>query len=302
LQAILAEGKVGSPEAFREACKASRHLLALRDREMSRLGEFRRLSGERSLEEWKAVLSDLRLPEGELLQSLDGSHGQRPSSGGLPLPPPVPSLTAAEEKERRVGAELSQAREHAARLAERIEQAFRGFRSDAEIDEDILQAEAAVRSLARNRQALNLAAATIREIARQQQEASAPQLGRAVEARFLRICGPRYQEVKVDPDFRVHVRESVSGQLREAECLSRGTQDQLYFSLRFGILELLGAAEEPCPCLLDEPFAAYDRRRIEQAFRILAEEAAARQLFVFTCREDVRDTARDHGAVEVGLG
>jgi uncharacterized protein YhaN len=78
--------------------------------------------------------------------------------------------------------------------------------------------------------------------------------------------------------------------------LSRGTQDQIYFALRFGILELISSAEEPCPCLLDEPFAAYDRGRIDAAFNILAGEAARRQLMLFTCREDVRDLALARGA------
>ena len=83
---------------------------------------------------------------------------------------------------------------------------------------------------------------------------------------------------------------------RSSSKLPRGTQDQLYFALRFGILDLLAAGEEPCPALLDEPFAAYDRGRLEEAFRILQDEAAHRQLILFTCREDLRDLALAHGA------
>jgi uncharacterized protein YhaN len=107
--------------------------------------------------------------------------------------------------------------------------------------------------------------------------------------------------VKIDPDFRIQVREPGSPELRAAESLSRGTQDQLYFALRFGVLELLGNEEEPCPCMLDEPFVAYDHERMCAAFGILEQEAARRQLFLFTCREDVRDQALARGAHLVPL-
>jgi uncharacterized protein YhaN len=110
------------------------------------------------------------------------------------------------------------------------------------------------------------------------------------------LCGRRYEEVKIDPDFQVWVRENDSGELRSAEHLSRGTQDQIFFSMRFGILDLISNEAEACPCLLDEPFAAYDRLRLKAAFEILAEEARRRQLILFTCREDLLEFARQHHA------
>jgi uncharacterized protein YhaN len=92
------------------------------------------------------------------------------------------------------------------------------------------------------------------------------------------------------------VREAESGELRSADHLSRGTQDQLYFAIRFGILDLVSNADEPCPCLLDEPFAAYDRLRLVEAYNILAEESLRRQLVLFTCREDLLEIARNRNA------
>jgi len=92
------------------------------------------------------------------------------------------------------------------------------------------------------------------------------------------------------------VREANSGELRLAEQLSRGTQDQLYFAMRFGVLDLVSNENEPCPSFLDEPFAAYDRTRLSEAFKILDEEAKRRQLILFTCREDLLDLARRQNA------
>ena len=80
------------------------------------------------------------------------------------------------------------------------------------------------------------------------------------------------------------------------ESLSRGTQDQLYFAIRFGVLDLISNEAEPCPGLLDEPFAAYDRPRLGEAFQVLAEESVRRQILLFTCREDLFDPALECGA------
>ena len=97
------------------------------------------------------------------------------------------------------------------------------------------------------------------------------------------------------------MREINTGELRPAENLSRGTQDQLYFAIRFGVLDLISNQEEPCPGLLDEPFAAYDRVRLGEAFEVLAEETARRQILLFTCREDLLDQAQKCGANIVRL-
>jgi len=152
-----------------------------------------------------------------------------------------------------------------------------------------------------NRLALGIALETLEELSRQQQEVLAPQLNAAVEQRFLRLCNHRYQEVKIDPDFQVWAREADTGELRLAEQLSRGTQDQIYFSVRFGILDIVSRAEEPCPSLLDEPFAAYDRTRLVEAFDVLQMEAERRQLILFTCREDLLDLARRQRANVIQL-
>jgi uncharacterized protein YhaN len=206
-----------------------------------------------------------------------------------------------EREERRLADLLAGKKEVYAGLVERVRQAFHNYRSPAELEEDLGGAERAVQHLTLNRKALNLALEGIQSLARLQQEVCAPQLNRAVEDRFLQICPDRYEEVKIDPDFRVQAREKSTAELRPAESLSRGTQDQLYFAVRFGVLDLLGNTQEPCPCLLDEPFTAYDGERMCAAFRILQQETSRRQLILFTCREDIRELAPQYGAHVISL-
>lgn len=295
---ILAEGVVETPEAFRQACQNSRRLVELRTREASRSREFERLRGALTLAQWKARLGEL-----EKLRGAAGDRGAEGGETGGPRPylPYLPTVEEAEEQEKNLAAMLAARRETHAGLVERVRQAFHNYRAPGEIEEDLAAAERTAAGLALERKALTHALESIRELARQQQENCAPQLNRVVEERFLQICPDRYEEVKIDPDFRIQLRERGTAELRSADNLSRGTQDQLYFSVRFGILDLLGNEQEPCPCLLDEPFVAYDHDRMCAVFRILEQEAARRQLILFTCHDDVRAQAVRHGAHVITL-
>jgi DNA repair exonuclease SbcCD ATPase subunit len=296
IQAVLDQAQVETPERFREECSKRQRLLTLLDKEASCHRELHRLSENMTLPQWKDRLKELleqRIPEGEPENSREEMLN---SEGSAPLLPYLPTIAEAEEQEKQTASKLSEAREEYARAVERVKQAFHHFRPSAEIEEDLAVAECTLAGLERNRQALETAFETIEKLSRQEQEVLAPQLNAAVEQRFLRLCSGRYEEVKIDPDFQVWVREVNSGELRLAEHLSQGTQDQLYFALRFGVLDLISNPDEPCPCLLDEPFAAYDQTRLLEAFGVLSEEAARRQLIVFTCREDLLDLALLHDA------
>jgi uncharacterized protein YhaN len=299
IQSLLDLAGVGSVEAFRLECLKRQKLLELIEKETSRTREFQRLAGEMTLPQWKEQF--LELEKQQEAPHAEESTAQPPLDGATPFLPYQPTIAELEEQEKKIADWLSRAREDFARAVERITQAFQNFRSSSEIEEDLIQAEQDLKQLDTNRIALGIALDAIEKLSRQQQEVLAPQLNAAVEQRFLRLCGRRYEEVKIDPDFQIWVREPDSGELRASDGLSRGTQDQIYFSMRFGVLDLVSAEEEPCPSLLDEPFAAYDRVRLTEAFEILASEALRRQLILFTCREDLLDLARRHNAHVIRL-
>jgi uncharacterized protein YhaN len=303
IQSLLNEAGVETPEDFRTECSKRQKLLELKEREASLTREFNRLAGDQTLEQWRDRLQELveqPVPERTETESPVGSRSENLQSSAQYLPY-LPTIAEAEERHKRIAATLSHAREEYARSVERIRHAFQSIRSSSEIDEDLAIAEKRFQELERNKVALETALEVLEKLSRQQQEVLAPQLNSAVEQRFLRLCGNRYEEVKIDPDFQVWVRELDSGELRPAENLSRGTQDQLYFAIRFGVLDLISNQEEPCPGFLDEPFAAYDRSRLGEAFEVLSEESGRRQILLFTCREDLFDLAQKCGAHVVRL-
>ena len=55
-----------------------------------------------------------------------------------------------------------------------------------------------------------------------------------------------------------------------ADRLSRGTLEQIYFSVRMAAAELL--LEEPMPVLLDDTFAFYDEKRLESVLKWLSSQ------------------------------
>ncbi len=304
IESLLKQAQVETPEEFREECSKRQKLLELLEKEASRTREFQRMAGDLTLPQWKERLQELlqqQIPQPPEEKSAIES-AMEDSEGSAPYLPYLPTIAEAEEEEKRITSQLAGTREEHARAVERTTQTFQNLRPSFEIDEDLSLAERSFQELERNRLALGIALETLENLSRQQQEVLAPQLNAAVEQRFLRLCGPRYEEVKIDPDFQVWAREADTGELRLAEHLSRGTQDQLYFSMRFGILDLVSNEDEPCPGLLDEPFAAYDRARLGEAFKILEEESGRRQLILFTCREDLLDMARQHEANIIRLG
>jgi uncharacterized protein YhaN len=293
IDAILSEAGVNSLDAFRDACAARQRLLKLVDRRAYLQREMQRVCEGLTLEEWKERHRQLEaVPE----LAVAAGPSQTEASGPSRMLPYVPGVEEAEREEKRIASQLAATREEWARVSERVRHAFSGMRNASEIEEDTVLVDTELDNIRINRCALEAAIEVIDSQSRLRQEGLAPQLNRAVERRFLPLSQSRYQEVRIDPDFNILAREKSTNELREVATLSRGTQDQLYLAIRFGVLDLISSAEEPCPCLLDEPFAAYDHPRITEAFRILSEEGIRRQLLLFTCREDVRDLAAACGA------
>ena len=67
--------------------------------------------------------------------------------------------------------------------------------------------------------------------------------------------------------------------------LSKGTQDQLYFSLRLALVDLLFPDANP-PIFMDDPFVKFDPHRKQAAIRLCREIANRKQVFLFTCSSD----------------
>jgi len=68
--------------------------------------------------------------------------------------------------------------------------------------------------------------------------------------------------------------------------LSRGTREQLYLSLRFGLIREFGERTERLPVVVDEVLVNFDPKRAGRAARAFAELANTNQVLVFTCHPE----------------
>jgi len=96
------------------------------------------------------------------------------------------------------------------------------------------------------------------------------------------ITGGKYSEVFVDEQYNMLVRITDTNELQDAQYLSSGAYDQIYFALRMGIINLLF---NEAPIILDDAFVQYDNTRLEYALNYIKKVAQNRQILLFSCHK-----------------
>jgi uncharacterized protein YhaN len=110
-----------------------------------------------------------------------------------------------------------------------------------------------------------------------------PDVVRAAESHFERITGGRYARIVAPPgDASVRV-ETEGGESRATEELSRGTGEQLYLALRFGLIEEFARHAEPLPVVMDDILVNFDADRAARAASAIGDLAERHQVLYFTC-------------------
>ena len=73
------------------------------------------------------------------------------------------------------------------------------------------------------------------------------------------------------------------GAVRQPEELSRGTREQLYLALRFGLVREFGEHAEKLPVVVDDVLVNFDPERARRAAEAFVELSETNQVLVFTC-------------------
>ncbi|QPJ61859.1 MAG: AAA family ATPase [Candidatus Nitronauta litoralis] len=121
----------------------------------------------------------------------------------------------------------------------------------------------------------------------------------AAAKRFERITEGRYQNIiKRFEEDNLVIQDK---DLRETGVveMSRGTREQLYLSLRLGLIEEYESRAEPLPIIMDDVFVNFDDDRKPRVLELLKEFTAKRQVLLMTCHRDTRDLCLAHGAKAV---
>jgi uncharacterized protein YhaN len=69
--------------------------------------------------------------------------------------------------------------------------------------------------------------------------------------------------------------------------ISRGTRDQIFLCLRLGLLDHLDEDRERLPLVLDDALLRMDDVRRPEVYRLLADAARRRQVFLLTCHASI---------------
>ncbi len=128
-----------------------------------------------------------------------------------------------------------------------------------------------------------------------------PDVIRAAETQFARITGGRYTRIVAPPgDASVRV-ETEGGESRVTEELSRGTAEQLYLALRFGLIEEFARHAEALPVVMDDILVNFDAERAARAADAIGDLAQRHQVLYFTCHAWTAEILDPGGARTLAL-
>ena len=131
------------------------------------------------------------------------------------------------------------------------------------------------------REALTLARQTLEQANAALAERFSPRLVREASDIFSELTGGRYARVQVDRRMNLEAGEQ-DAVMHRLLSLSGGTADGLYLAVRLAICRLLLPAS--APIVLDDALAMLDDTRLRLALQLLQQEAASRQILLFTCQ------------------
>ena len=83
--------------------------------------------------------------------------------------------------------------------------------------------------------------------------------------------------------------------------VSTGTLEQAYLALRLAIVDHLDQGLERLPLFVDEVLVNWDGHRMARGMDLLEAMARRRQVFVFTCHDDLSGALASRGAGVIRL-
>ena len=157
-----------------------------------------------------------------------------------------------------------------------------------------------IKGHARDWARLTLAQNLLNEARRKFERERQPGVVRHAEKFFTEITEGRYRQVYAPLGEQTITVTDADGQTKQPSELSRGTREQLFLSLRFGLIRELGQRTEPLPVVVDEILVNFDPERALRAAVAFTELSSTNQVLVFTCHPTVVELFRN-AAIEAGV-
>ena len=159
-----------------------------------------------------------------------------------------------------------------------------------------------LREDAREWSRLTIAGVILDRTQRKFEQERQPNVIRYAEEFFSNVTGHRYTRLYAPVGERTITVTHGSGRDRRPEELSRGTREQLYLALRFGLIREFGEHAERLPVVVDEALVNFDPERARLAASAFFRLSDTNQVLVFTCHRTMADMFADVGADVIEIG
>ena len=139
------------------------------------------------------------------------------------------------------------------------------------------------------------------------EEERQPDVVRRAQKFFHSLTGGRYSKLRVPVSEKEIAVLDESGLWKtdttQKTQLSRGTREQLYLALRFGLIQSMGEEAERLPVVVDEVLVNFDLERARCAAAAFVELSRTNQVLVLTCHQWIvdlfKETAPDAAVVDL---
>ena len=222
-------------------------------------------------------------------------------------------------REHLVGTDQIQLNEESARVAEQareVEERRSGLqeergRIDHELEQLTGEEESSLlrsqretlleqlRDSAREWSRLTLAEALLEKTRQKFEIERQPRVVQHAQDFFSHITGQRYARLFVPIGERTVTVMDGTGGTKRPQDLSRGTREQLYLALRFGLVREFGEHAERLPVVVDEVLVNFDPDRARLAAEAFATLSETNQVLVFTCHPATADLFADAAGAQV---
>lgn len=152
----------------------------------------------------------------------------------------------------------------------------------SKIEEEIVNNNEMMSTLKSLNLSFNLAKEVLNDNYEKMKNSVTPKFTENLSNNISKITNEKYKKVMFNENEGLIV-ELENGDYVPANRMSIGTVDQLYLSLRLSMVNEL--SDEKVPIMLDEAFAFYDDKRLENILTYLSNEFGDRQIIIFTCTD-----------------
>jgi len=299
------ENALSNLKALNEALKNARHWQQENEDIYERMSEERtrlsqlKLQQQQSVDEEQELMNLLfQIPGEEIAQKLQelqlrrqaAARGaallQSPDAANIPPLDEVDTfITTAQSELDDLLDRLQELYNTQGAVSQKLEQ-LKLLPPEEELEDSIKSVTEQRAQLTRQRDEEALLFALIKVSEQRFRDQHQPDVVRRASAYLSQITGGRYSRIVMTEDQQgIRIYSPDAGEFIDPtkNRLSQGTSEQVFLSLRLGLVDHLDPEGESLPLLLDETFVNWDHDRLVRGLAVLAQVASHRQLILFTC-------------------